>query len=93
MAERTTSKKHDEFVRERMEDKAATELAGIGEKGGEQLAALGFATAKQVLGQFLVMGEDPDVFGDWLQQNVSKLNSKHRGDLIFCLQEWIKRNL
>ena len=44
-------------------------------------------------GQFLVMGESDEEFSDWLAENVPSMNKKHRGDLTFCLQEWIKRNL
>ena len=39
------------------------------------------------------MGESDEEFSDWLAENVPSMNKKHRGDLTFCLQEWIKRNL
>lgn len=58
MADRTTSKKHDDFVRERMEDKAITELAGVGEKAAGHLESIGFVTAKQVLVSQILGCED-----------------------------------
>eukprot|EP01147_Barroeca_monosierra_P009204 gene9204-1490_t len=93
MAERSTSKKHDEFVRERMENKFVDQLAGIGPKGKEQLEAAGFDHAKQILGQFLVLAEDEFMFKDWLKETAPCLQTKHHNDLIHCLREWIKRNL
>ena len=63
----TTSQKHRNFVAEPMNDKSVTDLAGIGEVLGKRLTAKGFDKAYVVLGQFLVLKKNRDLFIDWLK--------------------------
>ena len=76
----TTSVKHREFVSEPMSDKDVTALAGVGETFGKKLKAVGFdkvtstcvvcgdiLQAYTVLGQFLVLKKDRELFLDWMR--------------------------
>ena len=58
----STSQKHRNFVSEPMGEKPVTELAGIGEVLGGRLAANGFDKAYVVLGQFLLLKKNEDLF-------------------------------
>eukprot|EP00043_Microstomoeca_roanoka_P028582 m.18584 g.18584 ORF g.18584 m.18584 type:complete len:95 (-) comp8517_c0_seq1:137-421(-) len=92
-AERSPSKKHEDFVREKMRGKAADTIAGIGDAGAQQLRAVNFSKASDVLGQFLVLHENDSAFEDWLKENASALDSRRRKEVIQCLKDWILRNL
>lgn len=70
-----------------MGDKSVTDLAGIGEVLGARLADKGYDCAYVVLGQFLLLKKDKELFQDWLNQNCNA-NSKQQGDCYKCLQEW-----
>ena len=83
----STSQKHREFVSEPMGDKPVTALAGIGETMGGRLRDKGFDQAYVVLGQFLVLKKNEELFKDWLNQT-SGANSKQQGDCYQCLKEW-----
>ncbi|XP_038075526.1 barrier-to-autointegration factor-like isoform X2 [Patiria miniata] len=89
MADRaqTTTKKHKQFVSEPMGDKPVTELGGIGPKYGERLQEAGFEKAFNVLGQFLVLNKDKELFIDWLMATTSA-NNKCANDCYNCLRDW-----
>lgn len=88
----STSQKHRNFVMEPMGDKPVTELAGIGETLGSRLIEAGFDYAYVVLGQFLVLKKDEDMFKDWLK-DTSGANSKQQNDCYQCLKEWCNQFL
>ena len=83
----STSQKHRNFVGEPMGEKAVTELAGIGPVLGDRLGAKGFDKAYVVLGQFLVLKKNEELFKDWLHQTCGA-NSKQQSDCSTCLKEW-----
>lgn len=83
----STSQKHRNFVGEPMGEKPVTELAGIGPVLGERLAEKGFDKAYVVLGQFLVLKKNEDLFKDWLNQTC-KADAKKQADCYGCLREW-----
>ncbi|KAK2828746.1 hypothetical protein Q5P01_019780 [Channa striata] len=62
-------------------------LAGIGEVLGKRLEEKGFDKAYVVLGQFLVLKKDEELFRDWLKDTCSA-NVKQQGDCYSCLKEW-----
>jgi hypothetical protein len=82
-----TSQKHRNFVGEPMGEKSVTELAGIGPVLGEKLASKGYDKAYVVLGQYLVLKKNKELFRDWLNQTCGA-NCKQQGDCCKCLQEW-----
>ncbi|KAJ8045114.1 Barrier-to-autointegration factor [Holothuria leucospilota] len=83
----STSKKHRDFVGEPMGDKGVTDLAGIGEVLGTRLKDRGFHCAYNVLGQFLVLNKNEELFMDWLKDTAGA-NAKQGRDCYNCLKDW-----
>ncbi|XP_028278662.1 barrier-to-autointegration factor-like protein isoform X1 [Parambassis ranga] len=90
----TTSQKHRDFVGEPMGDKPVTALSGIGDTLGRKLEEQGFDKsvsvcfqASVVLGQFLLLKKDTDMFSDWLK-DASGANSRQADSCAQCLREW-----
>ena len=83
----STSQKHRNFVGEPMGDKPVTDIAGIGPVLGERLADKGYDRAYVVLGQFLVLKKNGELFMDWLNQTC-KANAKQQQDCYQCLDDW-----
>ncbi|CAG2161889.1 unnamed protein product [Oppiella nova] len=83
----TTSQKHHNFVSEPMGEKPVTDLAGIGEVLGKRLESKGFDKAYVVLGQFLVLKKNQELFVEWLK-DLSGANAKQAKDCCQCLGEW-----
>jgi len=70
-----------------MGEKPVMALAGIGEALGKRLEDKGFDKAYVVLGQFLVLKKDEDLFVDWLKESCGA-NKKQQADCYGCLREW-----
>ena len=70
-----------------MGEKAVTELAGIGNVLGKRLEEQGYDKAYVVLGQFLVLRKDEELFLEWIK-DTAKANSKQAGDCHNCLKDW-----
>ncbi|XP_072163392.1 barrier-to-autointegration factor-like [Diadema setosum] len=83
----TTSQKHRDFVSEPMGEKPVTDLAGIGVVIGGRLTDKGFDKAYVLLGQFLVLKKDEDMFLDWLKEE-GGANKKQASDCFHCLKDW-----
>ncbi|XP_064622366.1 barrier-to-autointegration factor B-like [Lineus longissimus] len=83
----STSQKHRDFLSEPMGEKEVTSLAGIGPVLGERLSKQGFDKAYVVLGQFLIMKKDSELFQDWLKEAV-RANKKQADDCSNCLKEY-----
>jgi len=83
----STTQKHKNFVAEPMADKPVTALAGVGEVLGQRLEEKGFDKAHVVLGQFLVLKKDEELFVDWMKEACGA-NRKQATDCATCLKEW-----
>eukprot|EP00794_Sanderia_malayensis_P020160 gene20160-22135_t len=83
----STSQKHRNFVSEPMGQKSVKDLAGIGPVLGDRFIDKGFDRAYIVLGQFLMLRKDEDLFIDWIKTEV-QANSKQAKDCFTCLKDW-----
>lgn len=83
----STSQKHRNFVSEPMGEKSVSELAGIGPVLSGRLEEKGFDKAYVVLGQFLVLKKDEEMFMDWIKDTCGA-NKKQGSDCYNCLKEW-----
>ncbi|XP_019714557.1 barrier-to-autointegration factor [Hippocampus comes] len=83
----STSQKHRDFVTEPIGEKPVFALGGIGEVLGKRLEEKGFDKAYVVLGQFLLLKKDNELFREWLKDTCGA-NSKQQGDCFNCLKEW-----
>jgi len=83
----STSQKHRNFVQEPMGDKPATDIAGIGPTYGERLEKQGFDKAYVVLGQFLVLKKNEELFLDWLKETAA-CTGHHAKNCFKCLDDW-----
>ncbi|XP_067400557.1 barrier-to-autointegration factor [Emydura macquarii macquarii] len=83
----STSQKHRDFVAEPMGEKPVGTLAGIGDVLGKKLEDKGFDKAYVVLGQFLVLRKDEELFREWLKDTCGA-NAKQSRDCAGCLREW-----
>ncbi|TNN31893.1 Barrier-to-autointegration factor B [Liparis tanakae] len=83
----STTQKHRDFVGEPMGDKSVTALSGIGATLGEKLRQQGFDKAYVVLGQFLLLKKDPEMFSEWLK-DASGANGRQAAVCTQCLREW-----
>jgi len=83
----STSQKHRNFVSEPMGEKPVTDLAGIGETFGQRLEEQGFDKAYVVLGQFLVLKKNEELFVDWLK-DITQCNKNHATQCFQCLVDW-----
>jgi len=83
----TTSQKHRNFVAEPMNDKPVTDLAGIGDVLGKRLDSKGFDKAYVVLGQFLLLKKNRDLFEEWIK-DLAGANKKQATDCYQCLADW-----
>jgi len=83
----TTSQKHRNFVAEPMADKPVTDLAGVGNVLGQRLKTKGYTEAYVVLGQFLLLKKDRELFVDWMKDTAGA-NNKQASDCHQCLADW-----
>ncbi|XP_039259682.1 barrier-to-autointegration factor B-like [Styela clava] len=83
----STSQKHRNFVGEPMGDKCVTDVAGIGKVYGQKLCDKGFDKAYVLLGQFLLLKKDEEMFRDWLLTEI-KMRDRDAINCASCLKEW-----
>uniref|UniRef100_A0A1A9W8N3 Barrier-to-autointegration factor-like protein n=1 Tax=Glossina brevipalpis TaxID=37001 RepID=A0A1A9W8N3_9MUSC len=79
--------KHIEFIAEPMGDKPATALPGIADVLGERLKEAGFEKASTILGQYLVLNKDADLFKEWMKE-ICNASAKQANDCYNCLNDW-----
>ena len=69
------SLKYTNFVSEPISNKSVNEIPGIGVLTAEKLIMSGFTKAYHVLGQFLLLNLDEELFINWLK-SMGSLNYK-----------------
>ncbi|GAB0091423.1 Barrier-to-autointegration factor [Sergentomyia squamirostris] len=88
----STSQKHRNFVAEPMGNKPVTDLAGVGDVLGKRLEDKGFDKAYTVLGQYLVLKKDSELFKEWMKE-ICNANAKQAADCYQCLNDWCEEFL
>lgn len=83
----SSSEKLAAFLNEPIGDKPVTVLNGIGDKLCECLARKGFDKAYTVLGQFLLLKKDRELFMEWLSFSFDA-ELQEQLDCYNCLKEW-----
>jgi hypothetical protein len=87
METRNSKRIHSMFVSEPIGSKPCTDLPGISLVLGKRLADIGFDKAYCLLGQFLLLKKDKDLFQEWL--NLEVYANKRQSDRCYeCLLEW-----
>uniref|UniRef100_A0A8C2S8D2 Barrier-to-autointegration factor n=1 Tax=Capra hircus TaxID=9925 RepID=A0A8C2S8D2_CAPHI len=79
--------KKSPFVAESRGQVPVGHLSSLGEVLGKKLEERGFDKAYVVLGQFLVLKKDEDLFREWLKDTCGA-NAKQSRDCFGCLREW-----
>uniref|UniRef100_A0A1B0AI60 Barrier-to-autointegration factor-like protein n=1 Tax=Glossina pallidipes TaxID=7398 RepID=A0A1B0AI60_GLOPL len=87
-----TTQKYRNFVAEPMGDKPVTDLAGIGDVLGGRLTEAGFDKAYTVLGQYLVLKKDAELFKEWMKDTCNA-SAKQANDCYNCLNDWCEEFL
>merc|ERR1712048_846322 len=85
----STSKKHANFVAEPMGEKECSEIAGIGPTYAARMKEKGFEKAYQVLGQYLLLTKEEELFKEWLKDEF-EMKGKHLNDCSACISEWAR---
>jgi len=83
----STSQKHRNFVLEPMGDKDVNEIAGIGETYSKRLEKKGFDKAFVILGQFLVLKKNEELFMEWLKDTAG-VTTHHARQCFQCMNDW-----
>jgi hypothetical protein len=83
----STSQKHQCFTSEPLGTKPCTSVAGIGSTLGKRLEDEGFDTAKTLLGQYLLLKGNEELFVHWFKE-ICGANSKQAKECFACLAEW-----
>ncbi|KRZ68535.1 Barrier-to-autointegration factor 1, partial [Trichinella papuae] len=88
----STSVKHREFVSEPIGEKEVTAIAGIGPVYGQKLIDKGFDKAYTILGQYLLLKRDNELFVEWLTDLIG-MSSKHAQSCYECIHDWSEQHL
>jgi hypothetical protein len=75
------------FVRQPLGEKGVAELPGVGPVAGEKLSEQGFDKAYVVLGQFLMLKKEKDLFMDWMKE-VAGSNKRNAESTYDGLTDW-----
>ena len=75
ITQQTTTQKHKNFVSEPMGNKNVNLIPGIGTAYASHLHENGFHKAYMVLGKYLVLDKDNNLFKDWLREIVKNPKS------------------
>ncbi|GAV04254.1 hypothetical protein RvY_14562-2, partial [Ramazzottius varieornatus] len=86
------SQKFRNFQSTLIGEKAVTTVAGIGNALGGRLVEKGYDKAYMLLGQFLVLKKDPELFQNWLHKTC-KADSKRQKECADCLAEYVRLHL
>ncbi len=82
-----------EFSREPMIHKDVTDIDGVNEQAAVQLRQLNFTKAYHLLGQFLVLDKDEEMFKSWLEDEITNLTQYNIHDIYITLRDWCIMNL
>ncbi|KAI6204912.1 Barrier-to-autointegration factor [Aphelenchoides besseyi] len=88
----STSQKHQNFISEAMKDKSVQDIAGVGPTYAKKLEENNFTKAYHLLGQFLLLDKQEDVFVGYLKDTIG-MNARYAKAVFACLNEWSEYNV
>ncbi|KAI6240603.1 hypothetical protein M3Y99_00429500 [Aphelenchoides fujianensis] len=88
----STSQKHQDFISEAMKDKPISAIAGIGPTYEKKFEEINFTKAYHLLGQFLLLDKNEELFVDFLKEKVG-MNARYSKAAFDCLNEWATFNI
>eukprot|EP00052_Salpingoeca_macrocollata_P030511 m.319811 g.319811 ORF g.319811 m.319811 type:complete len:100 (+) comp23478_c0_seq1:66-365(+) len=98
----STSKKEDDFIREPLKNdkgeyKDVETVGGIGPKAADALKKRGFSKAFHLLGQFMLLNMDQEMFSEWLKEQMKEekveLQDRYVQSCFRSLKGWCDNNV
>ena len=99
---RATNQKTRDFIREPLKDargvyKNVDTVGGIGDKAADALHRRGFVKAFHLVGQYLVLNMNEELFKQWLKdlldEEGTRIQDRYIDDAYISISEWCEVNM
>ena len=97
-----TSQKEQDFIREPLKDakgvyKCVSTIGGISDKPADALGKRGYSKAFHLIGQYLILNMDEELFKEWLRNLLEeehiKVQDRFIDSAFRCVSEWCRGNM
>jgi len=83
---------HDNFERQSLNSKPVENVPGV-EQLKDEFNEKKFTKAYHLLGQYLLLNKDNDLFDEWLKTDFPSMTAENRSQCIDSLFNWTNNNL